>query len=91
MPVRILICTNRRQGEEPSCAGRDSESLVPLFETAAAGRVTVDTLHCLGHCAVGPTVRVAPGGGIHTGVTAEDVDPIVAEAVALAEGGRETN
>jgi formate dehydrogenase subunit gamma len=41
-----------------ACQARGVEALVPAAEAAAAGRVALHTVYCLGLCSVGPNARV---------------------------------
>lgn len=73
----LLICVNRRQRiDQPSCAVRDSEALARALEREIAARglaVSVERTVCMGRCAQGPTLRVAPGGAFHLGLREDDV------------------
>ncbi|MDE8652378.1 NAD(P)H-dependent oxidoreductase subunit E [Novosphingobium album (ex Liu et al. 2023)] len=41
-----------------ACQARGCEALVPAAEAAAAGRVRLTTVYCLGLCSVGPNARI---------------------------------
>ncbi|MEO5598953.1 MAG: NAD(P)H-dependent oxidoreductase subunit E [Novosphingobium sp.] len=41
-----------------ACQARGVEALVPAAEAAAAGRVALHSVYCLGLCSVGPNARV---------------------------------
>ena len=73
----LLICINRRlRIDQPSCAVRDSEALAQALEREIAARglaVSVERTVCMGRCAQGPTLRVAPGGAFHLGLREDDV------------------
>ncbi len=73
----LLICINRRPRiDQPSCAARDSERLAQALEQEIAARgldICVERTVCMGRCAKGPTLRVAPGGAFHLGMTDGDV------------------
>lgn len=65
----IVVCINFRPfANQPSCAQRGSEALADWLEQEIATRklaVTVDRSVCLGHCPVGPNVRLLGGAFIH--------------------------
>jgi len=63
MPMKtIVICTNLRPfTNQPSCAQRGSEALADWLEGEIETRglnAKVDRSVCLGHCPVGPNVRL---------------------------------
>ena len=90
MPVRILVCVNRRLGSvRPSCAEGGGEALLGLIDAALRARglaIQVERFICFGACDEGPNVRIAPGGRFFHRVGAGDVDAIVAEAERVAAG-----
>lgn len=68
MALRLILCTNRRMGNAPSCGARGSRevlaALLALGFEAEAGP-------CLGMCARGPNVKILPGGTVlHTATAA---------------------
>jgi NADH:ubiquinone oxidoreductase subunit E len=63
MPMKtIVVCTNFRPfTNQPSCAQRGSEALADWLEGEIVSRglnAKVDRSVCLGHCPVGPNVRI---------------------------------
>lgn len=73
-PYRALkACINRRAGDlVPSCGARGSEALIARLETAleeAGVPLAVETVHCMGKCHLGPTLRLVPAGPFLMGVT----------------------
>ena len=58
----IVVCTNFRPSTtQPSCARRGSEALAEWLETEIDERglqARVERSVCLGHCPVGPNVRL---------------------------------
>ena len=79
-PELIVVCTNRRYGSQPSCAQRGSLELVAYLEAGLAARglpQTVKRAVCLGHCAEGPTVRLAPGGRFLLAPSIRDLDVLL--------------
>lgn len=80
----ILVCTNRREASEDSCATRGSAEVyrelarrVEQLQNPAAVRVS--ETGCLGRCATGPTVLVYPEGRLYSAVGLEDIDTILQE------------
>ncbi len=61
-PQTILVCTNYRpSSNQPSCAQRGSHELANWLEEEIEKRgldAKVDRSVCLGHCQVGPNVRL---------------------------------
>jgi NADH:ubiquinone oxidoreductase subunit E len=59
----IIVCTNFRPiMNRPSCAQRGSKELADWLEREIASRgldVKIDRSVCLGHCPVGPNVRLS--------------------------------
>lgn len=58
----IVVCTNLRPSTtQPSCARRGSEALAEWLETEIGERglqARVERSVCLGHCPLGPNVRL---------------------------------
>ena len=78
----ILVCTNDRHGERPSCSdGMSPEIRDHLKEKVEKRgwkpRVRVSQSGCLGLCAKGPNVMLYPQGICFSGVTLGDVDEIL--------------
>jgi formate dehydrogenase subunit gamma len=59
-----------------ACKARGVEALLPPIEDAAGSRVKVETVYCLGLCAVGPAALV--GDTVHARLTAERATALVA-------------
>lgn len=72
----IMVCINRRlRSDLASCAARNSEDLARALEDEVRRRglnIRVERTVCMGRCDFGPTVRVAPGGAFHLGMSAAD-------------------
>ncbi|HAK51746.1 MAG TPA: hypothetical protein DCM54_07575 [Gammaproteobacteria bacterium] len=66
---RLIVCTNLRPfAGEPSCVLRGSKDLLKLLEKTIAERglnIDVKSSVCLGHCPIGPNIRVAGGKFLH--------------------------
>jgi len=80
--VRLIVCVNERLGAgQRSCVGSGSLDLIGQLET----RLRVENLdlpivrrECLGRCAEGPVMRIAPAGPFFTEINATALDAIVA-------------
>ncbi|PIW25914.1 MAG: hypothetical protein COW30_17670 [Rhodospirillales bacterium CG15_BIG_FIL_POST_REV_8_21_14_020_66_15] len=72
-----MVCINRRlRSDLASCAARNSGDLAEAIEDEVRRRglaVRVERTVCMGRCDFGPTVRIAPGGAFHLGMTPADV------------------
>ncbi len=88
---RIRLCVNYRAGETmPSCAARGSRDVEAALREklpAHLPHMRLETVHCLGRCHLGPTVRLSPAGPFLLGVQPDDVDRLLA---LLAAGDIET-
>ena len=77
----VLVCINRRlRSDLASCAARDSEALAAAIEAEVRRRnldLRVERTVCMGRCDFGPTVRVAPGGAFHLGLTVGEIPAFV--------------
>jgi NADH:ubiquinone oxidoreductase subunit E len=66
----LAICINERlTGHSPSCGGRGSRALAGQLEQALLQQgIAMPLRHvdCLGRCAEGPNLRLAPGGHFTT-------------------------
>ncbi|MCU0566400.1 MAG: (2Fe-2S) ferredoxin domain-containing protein [Oculatellaceae cyanobacterium Prado106] len=67
----VLVCQHR------SCARNQSADVLAAFQALAPEGVLVAATDCMGQCASGPTVQVAPEGIWYCRVTAKDVAEIV--------------
>lgn len=78
-----MICVNRRfRADEASCAARGSQALADALETGIRQRridIKTERSVCLGHCQVGPSIRLAPGGRFILGKTLDDVNDLLDE------------
>ena len=79
----VTVCINDRDERFAPCCGRHGgpEILAALRDAVVARGLDVDvqTIHCLGLCAKGPNVRVAPSGSLYHAMTANDVPALVDE------------
>lgn len=94
----ILVCINRRlRSDQTSCAARGSEALADALEAEVRARglaLAVERAVCMGRCMTGPTVRLAPGGAFHPGLTPADVPGFLdglEQTLGLEKESREFN
>ncbi len=77
----LRICVNYRANEQlPSCAARGSRELLEALERGIEERgipLKVDTVHCMGKCHLGPTMRLLPRGPYIMGASVDDVMEIL--------------
>lgn len=87
----LRLCVNFRAGDMlPSCGARGSRDLRAALEEKMPERLpdmTLQTVHCLGRCHLGPTIRLSPAGPFLLGVQAADADRLLD---LLAAGDIET-
>ena len=83
----VTVCINDRDERFAPCCGRHGgPDIVAALRAAVAARgldVGVQTIMCLGLCAKGPNLRVAPSGSLFHHLTVEDV-PAVVDALESA-------
>jgi len=86
-PKYLMICTNRRYGAAvASCAERFSLEMATAIEKGVRERgidIRVERSVCLGQCARGPTLRLAPGGQFILGKSLDDVGAILDQLEAI--------
>lgn len=88
MESHLFICVNRRPIGQPSCGGRDSAQLADWLEAEIDRRgldIPVERLVCMGHCRVGPNVKVKAGPMIH-GATRETLAALLDDFEQQAQG-----
>jgi len=61
-----------------ACKARGVEALVETAERAASGKVTIETVYCLGLCSVGPSALV--GGEVHARLDAPKLGALIVAA-----------
>lgn len=61
-----------------ACKARGVEALVAETEAAAGSRVKIETIYCLGLCAVGPAAFIK--GDVYARLTAEKLVALVAQS-----------
>ena len=82
----IFVCINRRQPHESCCAQRDSEAIAEALKARVkalglSGVVRVSKSGCQDMCAKGPNVMIFPDYTWYRGVTPEDAEEIVQDAI----------
>jgi (2Fe-2S) ferredoxin len=77
----LTICVNVRKEEiVPSCGRRGSLDLRAAIERELRARgveVDIQTILCLGRCANGPNIRIAPSNSWFQQISAADVPELV--------------
>ena len=77
----LNICINFRAGNLiPSCGAVGSKELADAPEVNIAKRglpITLQRLHCMGKCHIGPTVKLSHGGPFIMGAKDSDVPQIL--------------
>ncbi|HEX9465503.1 MAG TPA: (2Fe-2S) ferredoxin domain-containing protein [Alphaproteobacteria bacterium] len=77
----VTVCINDRDERFAPCCGRHGgpEIVAALREAVACRGLNVDvqTIKCLGLCAKGPNLRIAPSGSLYNAMTVEDVPAVV--------------
>ena len=85
--VRVVVCVNQRLGTgQRSCVGSGSLDLILQLESMINAEkldVAVVRRECLGRCAEGPVMRIAPGGAFFTEITESTLDDIMRELNAF--------
>jgi (2Fe-2S) ferredoxin len=77
----LTVCINVREEQiVPSCGRRGSLDLPAAIERelkAHGADVDLQTIRCLGRCANGPNVRIAPSNSWFQQISADDVPELV--------------
>jgi (2Fe-2S) ferredoxin len=80
-PVRLVVCINERLSTgQRSCVGSGSIELISQLEAMIATEkldVPVVRRECLGRCAEGPAMRIAPAGPFFTEIDETGLDNIL--------------
>jgi (2Fe-2S) ferredoxin len=85
----VMVCTNKRFNDMPSCGGRGSESLIKQLQNILKDRgiaCPVRATVCQNACERGPNMRLFPHRALFFGVTEAEL-PSIADRIAalLAE------
>ena len=79
----VTVCINDRDERFAPCCGRHGgPEIAAALKDAVTQRgldVDVQTIRCLGLCAKGPNVRVAPSGSLYQAMSPADVPAVVDE------------
>ncbi len=80
--VHVYICTQKKEGDAPSCTRNGSEAVLQKIRDEIATRdlqaeVHVTQCGSLGLCEIGPNLIVYPEGVWYSRVTPEDVPEIL--------------
>ncbi len=81
MDIELITCIKNRTTGKPSCAGSGSIAIIDKIEAEIKKRqwpVKVERIFCLGECAKGPNMRIAPGGRFFYGITQEKIPEVLA-------------
>ena len=75
---QIFVCTNNREGKEPSCGDHNGEEVFKQLRQIAKDkglhpRIRVAQAKCLGKCNQGVNIMVYPDNVWHNGVQTSDV------------------
>ena len=78
---QIFVCTNNKEGKEPSCGDQRGEEIFKELRRIAKERglhpqIRVAQAKCLGKCAMGCNIMVYPDNVWYSGVTLQDVIPL---------------
>jgi (2Fe-2S) ferredoxin len=80
-PTTLIVCVNLRlRADQPSCAGRGAVEQADALERGIHERrinVKVERIRCLGHCPVGPVLRLAPAGAFFSRVEPQDIGEVL--------------
>ena len=88
----LTVCINVRpeNGISVSCGPRGGTEIADAIRAEVARRglnFNIETINCLGLCARGPNVRLAPGNSWFHGIRLSDVPALIDHAVAHFDAG----
>lgn len=92
--VSLLICVHERAQNQPSCSGFGAPELESWLRAGLSERgldVPIVRIHCLGFCARGPNVRIAPGGNFYHQVDQPMVTTLLDDLEQALARAREFN
>lgn len=92
----LTICVNVRpeNGISVSCGPRGGADIADAIRSEVERRkldIGIETINCLGLCARGPNVRLAPGNSWFHGVRVSDVPALVDHVVGHVHPGSPEN
>ena len=79
----IFVCTNAsHDGDRPVCAAGGSDEILKALKEEVKkrglkGKVRALKSGCMDLCEKGPNVMIWPEGTLHSGVTLEDISPLI--------------
>lgn len=80
--ISLLVCVNRSfRSDRRCCAARGSEKLADRLEREIAARgidAALERIVCLGQCAHGPSMRIAPGGEFFLSIDEAGLEAVLA-------------
>jgi NADH:ubiquinone oxidoreductase subunit E len=82
MAISLVACIKERFTSRPSCGVRGSIAIIDKIEAEIKKRewpILVERIRCLGECAKGPNMRIAPGGKFFYGMTEAKIPEILDE------------
>ncbi|MBF0422316.1 MAG: (2Fe-2S) ferredoxin domain-containing protein [Magnetococcales bacterium] len=88
MKPQFIVCVKQRDGSVPSCAERGSVALADqLMQIIKEKNLNIGLvkIQCLGQCANGPNMRLAPGGEFFHRVEQKDLDRIVGKMIEFSQ------
>jgi NADH:ubiquinone oxidoreductase subunit E len=81
MTKKIIVCTNYRANpNNPSCVARGSKEIMAALTLQLAEKdipAMVEESPCLGHCEIGPNLRLIPGGDFFHEVSHDKLGKII--------------
>lgn len=84
----IRACVNFRAGTRlPSCGARGAREMIAALQAGIVERkidCRIETVHCMGKCHLGPTMRILPNGAYVMGIKLADVP----KCLELLEAGK---
>lgn len=85
---KVIICVNHRANPaQPSCAARGSIVLADRLEQEINARnwhVSIERFPCLGRCAEGPNLKLAPDGRFISDITPDALERVLQEIEAFS-------
>ena len=89
----VMVCTNKRFNDMPSCGLRGSEALIKQLQTILDARgiaCPVRATVCQNACERGPNMRLFPHRALFFGVTEAEL-PAIADRIAELLGAAESS
>lgn len=81
MQKKILICTNYRANpNSPSCGARGSREIAQALTQQLDKKkinIEIEEMQCMGHCNIGPNLRLMPSGEFFHAVSLNKFSKII--------------